>query len=99
MSCKRKIREFFRKRCRTDVTRDGVRDWEFTRHGRLRWSCSEDCCITLPAASSRPFLQGEQPMKRTLVAVVSLCAALLCAPAAVSQNAFTPDQVKYGPPP
>jgi len=38
-------------------------------------------------------------MKRTLGAVVSLCAALLCAPAAVSQNAFTPDQVKYGPPP
>src|ERR1700745_2055461 len=38
-------------------------------------------------------------MKKTLIAALGLSFALLMAGAATSQNAFAPDQLKYGPPP
>ena len=38
-------------------------------------------------------------MKKTLAAVFAVSAALLFAQAGAPQNAFTPDQVKWGPPP
>ena len=38
-------------------------------------------------------------MKKTVVAALCLCGVLLFADAATQQNAFTPDQMKWGPPP
>ncbi len=38
-------------------------------------------------------------MKRTLVVLVCLSAAVLFAQSGTPQNAFTPDQIKWGPPP
>ena len=38
-------------------------------------------------------------MKRICLAVFCLCATLLLATSPVPQNAFTPDQIQYGPPP
>jgi len=38
-------------------------------------------------------------VKKTIVVAVCACAALLFAHSGGSQNAFAPDQIKYGPPP
>jgi ChrR Cupin-like domain len=38
-------------------------------------------------------------MSKTLGIVLCLCATFLLAPVATAQNAFAPDQIKWGPPP
>ena len=38
-------------------------------------------------------------MRNIVLAVLSVCAGLLLAQSGTHQNAFTPDQIKYGPPP
>ena len=41
----------------------------------------------------------ESVMRKTMLGILCACAGLLLAQSGSHQNAFTPDQIKYGPPP
>ncbi len=64
------------------------------------WNAQRDLMYNHPGVFQLKLFQEALAMRTVLLAVFCICAGLLLAQSgAQHQNAFTPDQIKYGPPP